>query len=142
MTWARIAEEFGLSARQCQRAWRDYRRCLPTIVELDPVEVVKKPSTATTRQIEELAVLAETTSHDGTRLGALRARLDANNAHLSLLMAVGAAPPNLARVWLEVDARELAARAIAVLERHGVSEDVFDEIARSVETSCRQVERS
>ncbi len=73
-------------------------------------------------------MLARDTTHDGTRLGAIRGRLEVMRAKYELLAAVGVLPCDLGRLSVEIDLRRTADQVIDVLERHDVAEAVFDDL--------------
>jgi hypothetical protein len=83
--------------------------------------------------IEDLALLAESTAHDGTKLGAIRARLDAVTSRWELMRAVGVLRANLEQLWLEFDAQRVARRILGVLDNHQIPREVQEEIAQAVE---------
>jgi hypothetical protein len=121
MSWTRIADRHEISDRQARRIVAEYRQSRPALHEHDPVEVVEETLEAYEAAIDELAILAETTDHDSTRLGAIKARLDAQQERVELLTRIGVLPRDLGQAGVEIDLREIAARLDAVLSSPGVS---------------------
>jgi hypothetical protein len=128
IAWARIATEHGISERQAQRLYAEQRENRPSLASRDPVEAVEELLDGYDAALEDLALLGRDTSHDGTRLGAIRGRLDVIRAKYELLAAVGVLPADLGRLSVEIDVRRTMDTMIEVLERHGVDEAVFDEL--------------
>lgn len=130
--WARIAAEYGISERQAQRIYTEQRENRATLASIDPVEVVEELLVAYDAAVEDLAVLAQETGHDGTRLGAIRARIDATRAKHELLAAVGVLPHDLGRLSLEIDGRVLGDTLVRVLERHDLPQELWDDLEREL----------
>src|SRR4051794_27632000 len=83
--WTRIAADHGVSERQAQRICREQRENRPRVTGIDPLEVVEEVLDGYSAASEDLAHLANTTTHDGTKLGAVRARIDVLRARMDLL---------------------------------------------------------
>src|SRR3712207_140777 len=73
--WEDIAGRHGISARQAQRIYAAGSARSPAL-ERDPLDLACEVLAEYDAAVEELRALASTTSHDGTRLGSIRARID------------------------------------------------------------------
>lgn len=131
-SWDEIARRSGLSDRQCRRILADYRQSRPGLHEIDPVEVIEEALDAYDAAIEDLALLAEQTSHDGTRLGAIRSRVEASRAKMELMHAVGVLP-SLHVMRVEVDAHRLAQTVLEVFRAHRVSHEAQKAVLEALE---------
>ena len=133
LTWPTIAAQFNLSQRQCRRIFAEHREATGSLADLDASEIVRDTLDAFDAAIEDLALLAGSTAHDGTKLGAIRARLDAVTSRWELLRAIGVLPANLERLWPELDVDRVARRILDVLDSHQIPLEVQQEIAQAVE---------
>jgi hypothetical protein len=105
----------------------------PTALEnLDPEAIVLDTLDAHGEMLEELAQIAAMSSHDGARLGAIRAQADVHAARLGLLQAVGALPADLAHLRVEIDVRRTAGTILEIFNRRGVPEEVQAEIVHAL----------
>jgi hypothetical protein len=132
-SWPTIAARFNLSTRQCRRVVAEYREATGSLADLDASEIARDTLDAYDAAIEELALLADNTTHDGTKLGAIRARLDAVTSKWELMRAIGVLPANLEQLWPEWDAHRVARTILRVLDNHQVSPEVQQEITKAVE---------
>jgi hypothetical protein len=127
-TWSSIAARHGISERQVQRLYNEFRQNRPGLGGIDPLRTVEELIDQYDAAIDELAALSSDTSHDGTKLGAIRARIDVANAKHRVLMATGVLPQDLGRLWVEVDYRQTVKLVFGVLERHGLPEQAYEEL--------------
>jgi chorismate mutase len=132
-SWPTIAAQFNLSERQCRRVVAEYREATGSLADLDASEIVRDTLEAYDAAIEDLALLADETAHDGTKLGAIRARLDAVKSRWELMQAIGVLPADLGQLWPEFDAARVARQIVDVLDNHQVSPEVQQEITKAVE---------
>lgn len=130
-----VAERFGVTTRQVRRVMEDYRRSRPGLHEIDAAALVAETIDAHGEAIEQLAQIAASTSHDGARLGAIRAQLEAHHARIGLLQAVGALPRDLGYFAVELDVRDAARTMLEVFRRRGVPEDVQAEVVEAISLS-------
>jgi hypothetical protein len=114
--WSEVASRHGVSERQAKRVLADYRASRPGLHERDPIEVVEQALDEYDEVIAELRLLGRTTRHDGTKVGALKARLQATDSRLALLQAVGVLPANLGHLRVEHDVRFVANAIPAVAQ--------------------------
>ena len=94
-SWSRVAHEFGLTERQAQRIYQEQRQNGARLAARVPIATVEELLDGYEAALDELAVLAQDTRHDGVRLGAVRARVAVMNTTTQLLMAIGALPADL-----------------------------------------------
>lgn len=120
LSWATIAAKHGLSERQCQTILEDYRASHPRLRERDPIEILDDMLDAYAAAQEDLAIVAATTKHDATKVGAIRTRLDALAAQTNLLMLVGVLPRDLGVLRHDIDLHAMALEIVAVLNEFGV----------------------
>jgi hypothetical protein len=132
--WAEISARFGLSDRQARRVVAEYRESRPHLHELDPIEIIEEALLQHDAAIEDLALLAQTTSHDGTKLGAIKGRLEALRAKLELMAAVGVLPRDLRRLQIEVDIRHVAQAILDVFAAYDVPHEVQRAVVEAVES--------
>ena len=120
LSWTTIAGSFGLTERQCQHILADYRASHPRLRERDPVEILDDMLDAYTAAQEDLAMVAATTKHDATKVGAIRTRLDALAAQTHLLTLVGVLPRDLGVLRHDIDVHAMAREMVAVLTKFEV----------------------
>lgn len=131
--WARIAGDHGVSERQAQRIYAEYRTARPSPIALKPVEVVEEVLESLSAAVEELAELSASTGHDGTRLGAIKARVEVLTTRTDLLMDVGVLPRDLGRLGREMEVQELVQTIGRVFDDHGVPPEVEDALCEALE---------
>ena len=124
-SWISIASEHDLSDRQCQAIFAEWRAANPSARHRDALELLDELLEGLQGVQEECAEIAATTGHDGTRLGAIRTRMDALNQRAVLLNMVGVLP-DLSTLRVEINARQMAAKIVVVLEQHAVGDEVID----------------
>lgn len=141
--WSEIAREHGVSERQAQRIYAEARAEAPRLGEhRDPAEFVEELLASYDAALADLAVLARDSKHDATRLGAIRTRIELIETKYATMMATGVLPSSLTQVRNEIDARELGAAVIAVLDRHGVSFEAKQEIREAVTSDWERERRA
>ena len=92
---AEVATRFTVTPRQVRRVVAEHRESRPRLDSIDPLEVVGDVLDGYDALAEELAELADSTSHDGVHLGAIRGRLAVHGAKIELLQAAGVLPADL-----------------------------------------------
>ena len=118
LKWSTVAARHGLTERRCQEIVKEQRGARPGLVERDPVAEVEEALDQYEDLIEQFALLAETSSHDGVKLGALKAQLRALAERLNLMRAVGVLPADLGLIDTEVNFRRTTEVFLGVLNRH------------------------
>jgi hypothetical protein len=84
---------------------REQQECSPALIELDISELVQNTIDGYDSGIEDLALLAQETEHDGVRLGAIKARLDALRSKWELMRTIGVLPADFGQLSGELDAQ-------------------------------------
>jgi hypothetical protein len=120
-----IAGRHGISARQAQRIYAAGSARSPAI-ERDPLELASEILAEYDAAVAELRHLAKKTSHDGTRLGSIRARVEVITLRTQLQMALGVLPRDLGELAMILDGRRTADAVMDVLERYGASEEMWE----------------
>jgi hypothetical protein len=133
LSWTRIAHRRGVSDRQARRIVADFRASQPALHEWDPVEVVEETLGAYATAIEDLSLLAESTDHDSTKLGAIKSRLDVYHSRIDLLRAVGVMPRDLGYVGVALELRQIATRVVDVFESAGMPEQVKAQLLEAID---------
>jgi hypothetical protein len=124
-----VANRFAVTPRQVRRVLAEHRKSRPRLDDIDPLEVVRDALDGYEALAEELALLAERTSHDGVRLGAIRGRLDVQKARLDLLQAAGLLPADLPQLRVLRDMERTADVIMQVFDQEGVPERAQRRIA-------------
>jgi hypothetical protein len=120
LSWAAIAARYELSERQCQQILEDYRASHPRLRERDPIEILDDMLDAYAAAQEDLAIVAATTKHRATKVGAIRTRLDALGEQTRLLMMIGVLPRDLGVLRHDIDLHAMARKMVAVLTKFEV----------------------
>jgi hypothetical protein len=79
--------------------------------------------------IDELASLAESTTNDSVKLGAINSRINAQGRRLELKRAAGLMPWNLRRIGDAIEAKVLADQIFAVIEKHPGHSEILRELS-------------
>jgi hypothetical protein len=134
LSWATIAENYGLSERQCQTILEDYRASHPRLRERDPIEIVDDMLERYEAAQEELALVSATTKHDATRVGAIRTRLAALEAQANLLTLVGVLPRDLGVLRQDIDLHAMGDELVSVLNKFEVPIEVRRALLEALRT--------
>ncbi len=137
LRWSTIAAEHGISVRTAQRIYSEGCASHAGALDRDPIEIARELLDQHEVAIEDLALLAGSTSHDGARLGAIRSRLDAIASKAQLLMALGVLPHDLGDLGTVIEERQVIATIMAVLRKHNVSPEMLDDMARALARNGR-----
>src|SRR4051795_10232606 len=86
--WTEIAARHSISARQAQRIHGAGSARTP-VLDTDPIELACAVLAEYNDALEDLRRLASETSHDGTKLGAIRGRVEVITLGTQLQMALG-----------------------------------------------------
>jgi hypothetical protein len=124
-SWPQIAAEFDITPRQCQAILADWRKRNPSPRHKDALDLLDELLEDLQGVHEELAEIAATTTHDGTRLGAVRSRMDVIRHKADVLAMVGVMP-DLRTLRAEINARQMAARIMSVLDENNVDDTVVE----------------
>jgi hypothetical protein len=126
----RVAEMFDLTdrrVRQIRDIWRDVPSLPPPGIEVDGQEVVRIIDRLELLR-EDLLMLAESTSHDGVRLAALRDRRELEVQLMQLKAELGLIPRNLAASNSQQELVAIVRGFVDVLRRRHVDEEVVTEV--------------
>lgn len=118
-TWPMIAEEAGISGRQCQRVAESYRG-MPSPLDIAPTRLIEEMLLGYRMSITSFSVLAATADNTAAAVGALKGANDAREKMMGILQAVGHVPHDLGTLKLQRDVQQTAVRmldAIELLER-------------------------
>jgi hypothetical protein len=130
-SWNTIALRFGVSDRHSRRIVEEYRQSRPSLHQIDPIDTIEAAIASYDQAIEDFAVLAEQTTNDAVRLGAIRSRLDALGAKLALMNATGLMP-DFQRLRVEVDLRRVVDTVVEVFDAHMVPRDAQMAVAQAL----------
>ena len=123
--WAEIAASHRISARQAQRIHAAGSGRTPTLAQ-DPIDLACNVLAEYDHAVEELRQLARETTHDGTKLGSIRARVEVIALRTQLQMALGLLPRDLGELAAVVDGRATAEAVLEVLERCNASQEMWE----------------
>lgn len=115
-TWPMIAEEAGVSARQCQRVYENYREG-PSPFDVDPSQYVEELAIGYRISIGEFIALAASADNTAAAVGALKGANDAREKMLALMQAVGVVPEDLGVLKLHRDVQQVAQKMLDGIER-------------------------
>lgn len=135
LRWSTIADEQGISVRTAQRIYSEGCAGHAGALHRDPIELARELLDQHEAAIEDLALLAGSTSHDGARLGAIRSRLDAITSKAQLLMALGVLPHDLGDLGATIEKEHVITTIMATLKKHNVSAELVDDMARALATT-------
>ena len=127
--WALVADRHGLTERQCQNIWAHFLNSQPEPGEADPLTAVYETIASCDAIIEELALVAESATHDAVRLGAIKARQYAIEQRFRLKQAMGLIPRDLGLFVYEFDADRLAQTLEDVCEKHGATPEFYRDLS-------------
>ena len=134
------AQMHGLGERQAYRIYEDFKpEELNALEDLDPRQYVEKALEQYQAAIEQLAMLAAETNHDGVRVSAIRTRLEAVRGRVELLQSLGLAPLDLGTLRLQDDWMRVARIILDVLDAYEVSEAVQVAVMDAVEGRTPQL---
>ena len=92
--------------------------------------------------IDELAQLAEATPNDSVRLGAIKAKMEAQARRLDLKRAAGILPWNLRPLKVDWEFREVAATLLEVMKKHDVPLEARKEFVAVLEEQTLEHRRA
>jgi hypothetical protein len=133
ISWVRIGERHGITDRQARRVVADYRQSRTELRDHDPVAIVEEVLEAQEAALDDLALLAETTTNASVELGAIRSKLQVHRERLELLGAIGVFPRDIGQVGRLIDLREIATRLDRVLNMPDVPRDLRERIIAAVD---------
>jgi hypothetical protein len=104
---------------------------------IDPIAIIEAAVLRCEALIEQLADLADT-ADPAVAVRAIRAQIHAAESEIALLQNARMPTP-LSRIGYEMDGRRAAARAVEVLNRHGVSAEAKAELIAAFTAPGRRV---
>jgi hypothetical protein len=135
VSWSRIKAEFGVSPRRGQQIvaeWRDAPGCDGDAGEVDGV------ISLLAQAIEDFAVMARSTDHDGYRIAATNRMVETAVTRLAILQATGRVPRNLAEPSARAQMQLLFRDFADILRRHDVPEEALQELLALAESRVGQ----
>ena len=127
--WALIADRYKLTERQCQNIWAHYRDGQPQPGETDPLAAVMEAIASYDAIIEDLALVAESATHDAVKLGAIKARCTAIEQKIVLMQMVGLLTRDLGLFKYEMDLNRIAEVLEDVCNKHGATPEFYRDLA-------------
>jgi hypothetical protein len=132
LTWATIEARHGVGERQCRTIWAERLREIST-EPVDVREALREAITQLDAAIEDCALLAESTSNDSVRLGAIKARLAAMGERDELLRLSGLLPFDARAVRTEAELRDINDLILGLFDKHGLGDDAKRELEEGFE---------
>lgn len=114
-SWAMIADEAGISARQCQRVAEDYRG-MPSPLDIDATALIEELARGYRQSVGTFSALAATADNTAAAVGAVKGANDAREKLISLLQAIGHVPHDLGTLRVQRDVQQLALRMLDGVE--------------------------
>lgn len=127
-TWPMIAEEAGITARQCQRVAENYRS-QPSPLDTGATELVEELARGYRTSIGQFTALAATADNTAAAVGALKGANAARESMLAVLQAVGHVPHDLGVLKLQRDVQQVALKMLDGIERFERGEITAAEVA-------------
>jgi hypothetical protein len=96
-TWREISDEVGLSISQCKRAHKSKKQVMSDLLDMDPVEIVKRVIEGFEASIGDLEKMAFEygASHPSAAVGAKKGADEARRNLIILLQSIGVLPHEL-----------------------------------------------
>lgn len=128
---SQVANTYGIGERHVRRILKEWRDAHPGPRETgmgDPLALVDEALELYQGAAEELALIAATTEHGSTRVGAIRTRIDAITRRVALLQATGLLPHDLGKLRLDIDVRYVAEQIVSIFQDEGIPAEVTDRV--------------
>lgn len=133
--WPMIAEEAGVSEKQCRRVVEDAGSA-PSPLDVTQSDLIEEWATGYRQSITTLTVLAANADNTAAAVGAIKAANDARDKLIALLQAIGHIDHDLGTLKVQRDVEQIARRMLDAVEgliageltAEGVR-DVFFELA-------------
>lgn len=136
-----IAEYFSLSTAQIESILRDWRQSNPSLRHTDPLEIIDEMLHGYQADMQQLGEIAESTTSGNIAVGAINARMAARDRIIALLQSTGVLPHDLGKLRIELDIRYIAQKIVAVLNAHGVSDEVQADLLAALQAGeIQQIE--
>ena len=146
-TWEQIAEEVGLSVSACKRAAKAKKATMLQILDMDPVEVVKKIIEGFEASIGDLEVMAVeyASAHPSAAVGAKKGADEARRNLLTLLQSIGFLPNELGTIRWVVEVRQIVEVIMTSLTRFEAriaDLDLPPEVRKEVDTEASSLRKA
>jgi len=146
-TWEEIAEEVGLSVSACKRAAKAKKETMLQILDMDPVEVVKKIIEGFEASIGDLEVMAVeyASAHPSAAVGAKKGADEARRNLITLLQSIGFLPNELGTIRWVVEVRqivELLTTSVTRFEARITELDLSDENRKHLEDASGDLRKA
>jgi hypothetical protein len=130
MSWAAIARKHAMGEKEARETYSRYvREIAPLIVEQAPVETVQVYVRLLEGTRQRLSEVVENADNDSARIGGLREITKTIVKEIDMLERAGLMPTNLADAHVRAEHERLLGRMEEVLRRHGLSAEVYEELA-------------
>lgn len=127
-----IADTFNLSERHVYRIIEEFRESQPAVNDQDPVEILQEKLMRLEAAAQEYALIAQTTSNEQIRVGAIAKRLDAYQQATELMQKTGVLPNNLGTLAITMDVKKLAKRVVDAVEQMDLSDDQAQKLLEAI----------
>lgn len=146
-TWEQISEEVGLSVSACKRAAKAKRETMLQILDMDPVEVVKKIIEGFEASIGDLEAMAVeyAEKHPSAAVGAKKGADEARRNLITLLQSIGFLPNELGTIRWVVEVRqivELLTTSVTRFEARIADLDLTDENRKHLEEASGELRKA
>ena len=128
-----LATQFELSKTRVCEILSEWKKTARPLRKNDPLDIADEMLDGYQADIEELVLIGLATDHDSVRVSAINTRMQARQRITELLQALGVLPNDLGELRIEIDARLVAERVVAVLKSHDVPQKVQDELIAALD---------
>lgn len=126
VSWAKLSRDYGISERGLRDIWYAAREEIRAKYDTqDAVDLVKDFLAQYEALNEQLAEHAEE-AEGAVKVSAINSQVTVQRDIIALCQSTGLLPTNLAELRAVVNARQMAAKIMAVLEEHDVPDTVID----------------
>lgn len=135
----RVGDMFGVTPRRVRQivaSWRDVPTTPPPGIVIDGQAEVLRVIERLELLVEDLAVLAATADHEGTRLGAIRERRETERQLMELKRSIGLLPVSLDGAGSAQDYLALGRGLLEALRRVNADEATVTAVLEVVEGSA------
>jgi hypothetical protein len=143
-TWEEISEEVGLSVSACKRAAKKKRETMMKLLDMDPIEVVKKIVEGFEASIGDLEAMAVeyASAHPSAAVGAKKGADEARRNLITLLQSIGFLPKELGTIRWVVEVRqivELLTTSVTRFEARIMELDLSEENRKHLEEASGEL---
>lgn len=132
-TWEEISQEVGLSVSQCKRAHRAKKRVMADLLDMDPVEIVKRVIEGFEASIGDLEKMAfeYAAEHPSAAVGAKKGADESRRNLVILLQSIGVLPHELGTLRFVREVRVIVDLLVDSVDR-------FEKNLNSIELKPKQ----